>query len=256
MSAKLIKKYKKLGQRKYRQKERRLLIEGFYLLEEAVKANLTLEVVFYTDHFLQMQGAENLLRVLEVSNLIKLDERTFDEISHTETPQGVGAIAHLPEQNGDFINREDCFFLLLDGLQDPGNVGAIIRAAAAADLHGILLMPGTVDPFNPKAVRASMGGTFYIPVITEEAYFWLEVAAEKNIRLFAADAHGGIPYYEIDYNIPCGIIIGNESRGISDFLLDRASVKTSIPLRGKINSLNAAVAASVFIFEAMRQRKH
>ncbi len=255
MSAKLIKEYKKLGKRKYRQNEGRLLLEGFYLLEEAVKAGLKLEVVFYTDQFLQMQGAKTLLLEVGHGNIIEVDEKVFKEISHTETPQGVGAIAHLPEKEHNFLKSKDCLFLVIDGLQDPGNMGAIIRAAAAADLSGIFLRPGTVDPFNPKAVRASMGGIFYLPIITEGFDSWLDIVEENNIHLIAAHVHGDTPHYEVNYTLPCGIIIGNESSGVSDTLLARAAIKASIPLSGKIDSLNAAMAASVFIFEAMRQRQ-
>lgn len=255
MSARVIKEYRRLSKRKYRQKDRCVVLEGFYLLEEAVKAGLKLEAVLYTHRFLQMKGAEALLKKAGADSSVQVEEKIFDEISQTETPQGVGAIAYLPEGDDSFFNDRDCFFLILDGLQDPGNMGTIVRTAAAAGVSGMLLMPGTVDPFNPKAIRASMGGIFYLPVLMEGVDSWLEVAAEKNIQLIAAHVLGDKLYHEVNYTLPCGVIIGNESKGVSPFLLARAAVKASIPLAGMIPSLNAAVAASVFIFEAIRQNQ-
>ncbi len=198
--------------------------------------------------------------------MVEVTPRMFHAVAQTENPQGVGVIARLPENTAVFpgdekkygFPRESAhFFLILDGLQDPGNLGTIIRTAAAAAISGIFLLPGTVEPYNPKALRASMGGIFYLPVMhVRDIESCINFLTERDVQLVAADPRGDRPYYTVDYSgQSCAVVIGNENRGVRESLLRKAGIRAYIPLRGEIAALNAAVASSIFIFENQRQKE-
>lgn len=265
---KILREYRRLGGGKYREKSGKFVLEGYYLLNEALRAGLAVETVLYTAEFLQREAHRELLsRAGGGARLVEVAPRAFQAVAQTENSQGIGAIARLPEESrsmfalekeGNSWKRgEASFFLVLDGLQDPGNLGTIIRTAAAAAVSGIFLLPGTVEPYNPKALRASMGGIFYLPVVpVRELDSCLNFLAERKIRLVAADPRGEQPYYDLDYSSRShALIVGNESRGVRPLLLEKAEIRAFIPLPGQIPALNAAVAASIFIFENQRQKE-
>jgi len=250
----IISEYRKLGRRSYRQKSGRAILEGYHLLDEALKAKVELEFIIYTDAFQQKEINRKLLARAGNTASLKVSSKLFKAIAQTENPQGVGGIARIPRWEAAFSPGSERFFLILDALQDPGNLGTIIRTAAAAAIDGILLLPGTVDPYNPKALRATQGGIFYLPIMqfdTIESCF--EFIRKNGLQLIAAAPEGDRPYYEVDFSRPSAVIIGNESQGVRESLLKKADIRAKIPLKGKISALNAAVAASVFIFEYRRQ---
>jgi len=251
----IIKEYRMLGNRKYRKKSGKIILEGYHLLEEAFKAGIEVEAVLCTEEFARKAVNRELLTRAGKTRIIKVSPKIFNAIAQTENPQGIGAIACPPRLEADFTAGNCHFFLILDSLQDPGNLGTIIRTAAGAAIDGIFLLPGTVDPYNPKALRASMGGIFHLPVIQMRAAdsCW-EFLAEKNVQLVAADPRGEIPYFHVDFSRPSAVVIGNENQGVQEGLLEKADVRAHIPLKGKIAALNAAVAAAVFIFEYCRQQ--
>jgi len=253
----VIKEYKLLGKSLHRKKTGRVILEGKHLLQEALHAGIELETVLYTPAFLASAGSRELVERLGGTCCYQLSESIFNAIAQTESPQGVGAIAGITPSAPEFFWRsQNPFILVLDRIQDPGNLGTIVRTAAAAAVDGILLLPGTVDPTNPKALRASMGGLFYLPVISAGDFpEWLDVFAGREIILVAADPRGEVPYYDLDFGGAMALVIGNESRGVSASLLKRAAARANIPLTGKIASLNAAVAAALFIFERQRCKK-
>lgn len=265
---KILQEYRQLGTRKYRKKSGKIVLEGLHLLKEAFKAGVAIETVLFTPEFLQKEANRELLsKIGGKIKTVEVPARLFNSIAQTENPQGIGAVAHLPQKDLSLLalNGENplgqehpAFFLILDELQDPGNLGTIIRTAAAAAINGIFLLPGTVEPYNPKALRASMGGIFYLPVIqVQEIDSCLGFLREQNMQLVAADPRGDRPYHMVNFsNRPSAVIIGNESRGVSKSLLKKADIRAYIPLQGKIAALNAAVASSVFIFESQRQKNH
>lgn len=244
-----------LGLRKYRVKKQKIVLEGYHLLREALNAGLKLESVFYTDEFAKGVAKELLNDAAQEAKLYRIEPKLFKTIAQTETPQGVGAIARLPVMPHSLPGDGD-FFLILDGIQDPGNLGTIIRAAASAAVDALILLPGTVDPYNPKSLRAGMGGTFYLPILqAEKIEDWYAILRQRKVQFIAAVPDGEVPYYELDFSRPSAVIIGNESRGVSPSLSDGADVRACIPLQGKIAALNAAMAASIFIFESRRQKE-
>ena len=244
-----------LGKGKYRKKRGRVILEGSHLFREALNGDVEIEAVLYTEAFMENSGNSDLLARAASSSRYLISDVLFNSIAHTENPQGVGAIARIPHWNSEFLWKDTSLFLLvLDQIQDPGNLGTIIRTAAAAAADGILLLSGTADPTNPKALRAGMGGNFYLPVLHEvELPHWQKIFVEREIRLIVADPGGDVPYYDLSFNGNVAIIIGNESRGVSGSLVSMADERAFIPLQGEIASLNAAVAAALFVFE--RQRK-
>ena len=250
-----IKLYRLLHHRKYREKYKLIVLEGFHLLNEATRAGVKVKTVFYTSRFSRDPVNRALLEQQSKANLIALDSNAFKAIAQTDNPQGVGAIAEAPWNNQGFLldqNRK--FFVVLDAIQDPGNVGTIIRTAAAAAVDGVVLLPGTVDPFNPKALRASMGGIFYLSLALLKHYGeWMDICSNRDIQVVAADPEGSCLFHEVDFRLPSAVIIGNESKGISNELLETVDVAARIPISGEIASLNAAVAASILIFERIRQ---
>ncbi len=251
----IVKEYRLLGKGKYRKNSGRVILEGCHLLREALNAGIDIEAVLYTDTFLAAPGNKEMLAQAGGAYKYLVSDSIFNSIAQTESPQGVGVIARIPSYTSEFLWKSDApFLLVLDRIQDPGNLGTIIRTAAAAAVDGVLLLSGTSDPTNPKALRAGMGGIFYLPVIHEsELPHWPKLFAQRGIRVIAADPQGDVPYNELEFSGPSALIVGNESRGVSGPLLEMADVRAFIPLQGEISSLNAAVAAALFIFE--RQRK-
>lgn len=269
---KILREYRRLGGGKYREKSGKIVLEGLHLLKEALKAGVEIDAVLFTPEFLQKKANRELLTAAGGKiQLVEVPTRAFQTVAQTENPQGIGAIARLPHsdvslpalaEKEDTREREQgrehgAFFLILDELQDPGNLGTIIRTAAAAAISGIFLLPGTVDPYNPKALRAGMGGIFYLPVMpVHDIESFLDFLAKREIRLVAADPGGEQPYHALDFSSRShALIIGNESRGVRASLLRKAKIRAFIPLPGQIAALNAAVAASIFIFENLRQRE-
>ncbi len=251
-----VKLYRLLGRhRKYRQKYGLIVLEGFHLLHEATRAGVKINTIFYTSDFAREPANRALLEQHDQASLLHVSAQTFEKISQTDNPQGIGAIAEAPGFRQNLLPVSDGgFFIVLDALQDPGNVGTIIRTAAAAGLDGLVLLPGTVDPFNPKTLRASMGGAFYLPLfLCSDFREWLESCRKNSLQVVAADPQGTLYYHEVNYRLPSAVIIGNENRGIRSQILDGADYSAKIPLHGKIASINAAAAASVFIFEKIRQ---
>ena len=250
----IVKEYRLLGKSRNRKKGGKVILEGSHLLREALTAGIEIEAILYTEGFLAAPENSELLVEAEGSYHYLISESIFNEIAQTESPQGVGVIARIPSCTSEFLwKRDDPFLIVLDRIQDPGNLGTIIRTAAAAAVDGVLLLSGTADPTNPKALRAGMGGTFYLPLLHEsELPHWPKLFAQQGIRLIAADPRGDVPYHAVDYSGAVALIIGNESRGVSRPLLERADVRAFIPLMGEISSLNAAVAAALFIFERQK----
>jgi len=250
----VVKEYNLLAGRKYRKQRGKYILEGYHLLNEALNAGIELENVLYTAEFQNSAMNRELLARVGKADLMEVPLKIFQAVAQTENPQGVGAIVALPREPVNLFLKKFHFYLLLDEIQDPGNLGTIIRSAAAAAVNGVFLLPGTVELYNPKVLRATMGGIFYLPVSpVNETETCVEMLREKKIQLIAADPRGGLPYYDVDFTKPSAVIIGNENKGIRKSLLEMADIRAYIPLKGSISSLNAAAAASVFIFEHERQ---
>ncbi len=185
-----------------------------------------------------------------------VSESVCRHISDTKTPQGVLAVVRQSTMTLDHMLKleEKPLFLLLESLQDPGNLGTIFRTAEGAGVTGIVMNRDTVDPYNPKVIRSTMGTVFRVPfVIVEDLRDAIDRLQDQGVRVFAAHLAGGL-FYDEDYTGGCGFLIGNEGNGLTEEVSSMAGGKIRIPMKGEVESLNAAVAATVLVYEAQRQR--
>lgn len=186
-----------------------------------------------------------------------VDDRLFVKMCDTQTPQGILTVARMPQyKREDLLRGEGSpLLLLLEDIQDPGNVGTILRTAEAAGVSGVFLSGKCADLFQPKVIRATMGSVFRVPFCVEEdlceTAMWLRA---QGICLYAAALEGSESFFSNSYAEACAFLIGNEGRGLSEELLARADHRVRIPMSGRVESLNAAVAAAVFLYETKRQR--
>ena len=236
-SNQLIKQTKKLLQKKYRKKS--YLIEGWHLLEEAQKAGAQIEQIFVTE--------EGLGR-LDHSYQVKLvSPEVLAELSDSVTPQGVVAQLSLPQQ--ELAGQLSGKFLVLEDVQDPGNVGTMIRTADAAGYDGVFISEKTADIYNMKVLRAMQGSHFHLPVYRMDMGTLVEHFKSNQIPIYATTlSENSVDYKEMTIPSSFALIMGNEGQGISDFMADQADQLIHISMPGQAESLNVAVAAGILLF--------
>ncbi|HHW88447.1 MAG TPA: RNA methyltransferase [Chloroflexi bacterium] len=238
--------------RKGRHAAGRMLVEGVRLLTDAWRSGFRPEIVFYAPEKLTAPEGMQLLSELETAGCLMLPCTTavFATLSETTTPQGIAAVLPLPQLPWP---TQPTLLLVLDGVSDPGNAGALLRSAEAAGCDGVIFAPGAVDPFNDKVVRAGMSAHFRLPL--RICATWTAVAAQlpPDVSCYLADAHATLDYATINWRTPSVLIVSNEAHGASADARAR-SAAIAIPMHGG-ESLNAAVAGSVILFEAARQRR-
>lgn len=233
----------------------RVGIEGPHLLEEALRAGLRVSTIFVA------QGNERLLDALPVpreTEILQLPAKLLHAALATETPQSIAALVEPPDWSWPHIldaRRKGAeLVLVLAGLQDPGNLGTILRSAEAFGASGVVSLPGTVSAWNPKAVRASAGSVFRVPLLAVSERECLERLHDAGVKILATTVRAAQPADLVDMASPVALIIGNEGNGVGDALAEKADARITIPCPGPVESLNAAVAASVLLYEAARQR--
>ena len=244
---KIFRLCQQLSHKKYRDKLGLYLIEGENLLEEAVKNGAAIKTVLMCrDYRGSLFGTED--------KAFCLSDKLFEQLSQTETTQGIMAIVEKPELSPDlFLDRGGGNFIVLDRLQDPGNIGTILRTADAAGYELAIVMKGTADVFSPKAVRAATGSLFRMPVVfMDSAHELAEFTRAAGKKLVATCFDTDRYYYDEDLKKNIALIIGNEGNGISGELIEGSDVKIKIPMYGNIESLNASVAAGILMYEAVR----
>lgn len=229
--------------------------ETFHLLEEALRSHCEVKVVLAAES--AWPDAEAILRRSAAVKVVALPDALFQGLSGTESSQGVMALVNPPAWRPEQLFPSNALVVVLDGLQDPGNAGTILRAAEAFGATGAIFLKGTVSPYNPKTLRASAGSLFRVPYLNGvEPEVAREALRQHQVELFAgvpASRDGSVRSIEnVDLTGKCGLIIGNEARGVGAELRS-AAVDVSIPTVG-VESLNAAVAAGILLYEARRQR--
>ena len=230
------------------------IIEGIRMFRELKKEEIL--DVFASESF----ETENKKLLSETYQKYEtVSDRIFETVSDTKTPQGVMAVVKRKEYTlSGILGKKEIphNLLILDSLQDPGNLGTLIRAGEGAGITGIIMNETTVDIYNPKVIRSTMGSVFRVPFIYVKDL--KEVIAEiylRNINIYASSLEGAIEYDQPDYKKDTAFIIGNEAAGISKEVLDSVENKVKIPMLGEVESLNAAVAGSILMYEAARQRR-
>jgi len=244
-----VKLIRALADRKHRVKAGRFVIEGARLIDDALAANLAPDWIFCAGR-LPSRSQETLGRLKKCGvEIITVSDSVLKACSDTETPQGLIALLPFPQLD---VPANPKMMLIADSLRDPGNLGTLLRSAAASNVDVVLLSPETVDAYNPKVVRGAMGAHFHVPII-EAA--WAEIADRvKGMNVYLAAADGELTYTEAEWKRPSALIVGSEASGVSKEAAQVAKHRISIPLSRQVESLNAAVAASIILFEAKRQR--
>lgn len=251
---------------KIRNAEGKFLAEGTKMFLEAPEH--LIEEVWFREGFSEGSGSEKgvrgedlILACLSKTEKLRargvkietLAEGLFSKISDTKTPQGILFVCRKPSRTlEEMLDRKDAKNLLfLEDLQDPGNLGTIIRTAEGAGIRGILMTEDCVDLFNPKVVRATMGSLFRVPIMeTKEPAEFLKELKRKGFQILASRLDGTVSYDEADYSKESVILVGNEARGLSEKISEESDVRVIIPMKGSLESLNAAVAAALLMYRA------
>lgn len=243
---KIIKEINSLKNKKNRDKKGLFVLEGERLVSE-ISNEWNVRYIAAAESFTGKTDAQRVYRI---------NDSLFEKISDTVNPQGIMAVCEIKDFSTEDIDYNgNPFFVILENVTDPGNMGTIIRTADAAGADGVFVTKGCVDIYNPKVIRATMGSIFHLPVYRNVN--GREIAEElknRNIVTIGAHLKGEKTPYEINMKKGCAVIIGNEANGLSDEISREASYLVKIPMPGKAESMNAGIAAGILIYEAVRQR--
>ncbi|MBL8177105.1 MAG: RNA methyltransferase [Bryobacterales bacterium] len=226
--------------------------ESFHLLEEALRSDCEVHSVLAAEGV--QSAVQRHIRNLQGVRLHVASPEVFDSISTTENSQGVVALVRPPQSTLDHLLRGRTLLVVLDGVQDPGNAGTIVRSAEAFGSTGVLFLKGSVSPYNSKTLRASAGSLFRLPAVSGiDAELARAALQQARLDVYTAMPGSARQLQDIDFRRKCAIVIGNEGQGVSRRMQDIAS-DLAIPTSG-VESLNAAIAASIILYEASRQRR-
>ncbi|MCX8061405.1 MAG: RNA methyltransferase [Anaerolineales bacterium] len=234
-----------------RKEEGVFVIEGVRLAEEALQSGWQIQLALFTRS--TDMRVQNLLANLEERQVLleEVSPRVLQAVSDTESPQEVLLVV---KQQSLSLPPKLSFVLIVDALRDPGNLGTILRSAAAAAVEAVFLPPATVDVYSPKVVRSAMGAHFRLPMMRLSWDEIRQIVEVHHLTVYLADAHGEVAYDQADFRQPFALVMGGEAEGASPIARSIAQHRVFIPMPGKMESLNAAVSAAILIFEAVRQR--
>ncbi|WP_027409557.1 TrmH family RNA methyltransferase [Anoxybacteroides tepidamans] len=236
-----VKQWKKLLTKKEREQTGLFIIEGFHLVEEALKSGIEI-VDIILDETKQLPpswNAAHLPITLVTGDVMKA-------ISDTETPQGIAAVCK--QLKHDELDWSKAQVLLIDAVQDPGNVGTMIRTADAVGIDAVILGEGCVDVYNPKVIRATQGSLFHLPVIRGSLHEWVETFKEKGVSIYGTSLENGEDYRNVQPDGPFALLVGNEGSGVNKELLEQTTKNLYIPIYGQAESLNVAVATGILLY--------
>jgi len=240
---------------KEREEQGLFVIEGLKMFEEAKEAGLLVKAYASESFYWEMlQDNPNYFADLDYEIVT---DSVFKEVSDTKSPQGImGTVKKVPYCLEELLTAPNACLLLLEDIRDPGNMGTMLRTAEGAGITGIISSSSSVDIYNPKVIRATMGSIYRVPFYqAEDFYGTLKAVKGQNIAIFAAHL-SGIPYdTEGSFRSKCAFLIGNEANGLTDKAADMADKRIKIPMCGKVESLNAAIAAAILMYEVARQRR-
>ncbi|SFX77364.1 RNA methyltransferase, TrmH family [Thermoactinomyces sp. DSM 45891] len=248
-----LKRWKKLKTRKGRKEYQSFLIEGEHLIQEAIRAGAKFVTVMVEEEQQEKWEKFFCTHQVEVPCYV-LPAPIFQSLVETETPQGAMAEIemHRWEEN-DLLQQGTSTFLLLDEVQDPGNVGTLLRTAQGMGITGVYLGHGTVDLYNPKVVRASMGALFHVPIFPRNLELAIQSMKQKGITIVGTSPHAGQCHFEYPFPSRTAILLGNEGRGVNPDVLAQADVEVQIPMPGNTESFNVSVTGAILMYERVRQ---
>ncbi|MCJ7839809.1 RNA methyltransferase [Lederbergia sp. NSJ-179] len=242
-----VKLWKKLLLKKYRDQTDTYLIEGEHLIIEALKTNEVVEVMIQED---KMAPKDWSLNDEEIS-VFTISKEISQHISDTKSPQGIFAVCKKRKAGVDFTKHSR--FLLLDGVQDPGNIGTIIRTADAAGVEVVILANGSGDVYNPKVIRSAQGSHFHLFLESGDLLHWLEKIKQHDIPLYGTALEGGDDFRKVAPTDSFALVVGNEGAGVSREVLEKTDQNLYIPIYGQSESLNVSIAAGILLYHLRKQ---
>lgn len=250
-----VKLWNKLLTKKGREKNNLYLAEGIKLIEEAIKTNQEIDSIIYVK---EKGLPEQILDLINENgsniDLFATSNVIFNKLAETETPQGVIAVIKQNEWKSEQILASNkSFFLLIDQIQDPGNLGSIIRSADAAGVEAVILGKGTVDLYNSKVIRSTMGSIFHLPILSVELTDFIKELQTRGVNIIGTSPYAKEMYYDVDLQGKVAILVGNEANGLQDHRLTQVDKMAKIPIIGQAESLNVAMATTIMLFERVRQ---
>lgn len=254
-----VKEWAKLLDRKYRDREGKFLLEGVHVVKEALDAGWPLELIAYDEGSEVLDQFEEYINAEQQKELpwIPVSPEIIMKCSETDTPQPIFAIAmKRPPEKRRLFEQANGLVVVLDGVQDPGNVGTIVRSAAASGATAVILGKGTVDLYNPKTIRSTMGALFHVSVLEADLTVLLPEAIQQGVAVIGTSLQATKSCYEYDLRQATWLVFGNEGSGMSKTVSDLVDKHLLIPMTGRAESLNVAMAATVLLFEAQRQRNY
>jgi RNA methyltransferase, TrmH family len=253
----LVKRVRSLADRKHRRRESAFVVQGIQPVWQAVEAGADIELLIVAPSLLRHAGAVAMVEAREAVGVrvARLSGELFGRIADRDGPSGLAAIVRaVPLTLGDLPVGTDSLYVALHSPGNPGNVGTIVRTASACGASGVILVGASADPYDPVAVKASMGALFTVPVVSEvsDAGF-LRWAADSGLTIAATSARGSVSCWDADLRPPLAVLLGSEGSGLPQDLLDAAGLSVAIPMTGTAESLNLAVAAGVLLYEVRRR---
>jgi TrmH family RNA methyltransferase len=245
-----------LRERKTREVEGLFLIEGTFHIGTALEANAPIEYVLYATKLLRGDFAKQLINELAKTKttILEVSQEILESLTDKENPQGMLAVARrsiVPLSS--FRLEESDFAVALVASQDPGNVGSILRTVEAVGAGGLLLLDGGVDAYHPHAVRAAMGAHFWKPIVETSFSEFVAWARQQDVSIYGSSAHAKLDYRKAEYKLPCVLVLGSEREGLTEEQKAACEQVVNLPMRGKVTSLNLAVAAGVWMYAVSRR---
>jgi TrmH family RNA methyltransferase len=252
-----IKKAIRLRDRKERADTGLTIVEGFREITLADKAGIKFEEFYYCPKLIIDPDERAAARRISSQSILSFEttEQVFGKIAFGERFEGVLGVCRQPSYKlGDLKLNANPFIVIVERIEKPGNLGAILRTCDAAGVDGLIVSEGATDIYNPNVIRASIGTVFSVKAVASDSHAVLEFLKKRNIKIFAASPQATMLYTKASYAVGLAIVLGSEEKGVSDFWISNADTTVKIPMFGAADSLNVSTAAAVIIFEAVRQR--
>lgn len=236
---------------KNRNKESKFIVEGFRILSLALESGTKIDYIFINDDFENKEEHKKLLEEFESwdVDIYKTSNKNFNELVDTENTQGIIGVKSFKFKSLKESLTDQKFIVVLDRVQDPGNMGTIIRTADAAGVEAVVILKGSVDIYNPKVIRSTMGSIYSINIINSEEKEIVDILKEKNFNIVSSYLDTDNYYDKTDYGSKVALVIGNEANGVSDYLVSKSDTLVKIPMYGSAESLNAAISSAILMYE-------
>jgi len=255
----LIKKAIKLRERKERDQTHLMLIEGVREVLRALESGIKFKDIFLCEDFLNDEETLAIQKNVTLKGvaLTEVSRAVFKKLSFGDREEGFLGVAIQPVKKiSDLSFKQKPFFVILEAVEKPGNLGAILRTCDAVGVDGLIVCDGQTDIYNPNVIRASLGTIFSVPVVQAGPLETLQFLKNQKIQICCTTPHTQNLYSKVNFNVPIAIVMGSEETGLTDFWLKKADLKVKIPMMGQVDSLNVSVTTAIMLYEALRQRQN